>query len=411
MHKGRSRSLFSRIFATPVDTVWQQNALGFDKVGMLIAPILGLATLMPFMNFAENRIVEGEARSILTALPSVQSTILISLVATTALVMLWRTPLRLRAVIGAGAIALLAIFAGLSAGYLSADAASYARAAPGSGFWLLLLGFSLALADALARLRLGPVTRIALVVGALAALALLLTSGIWADLSILKEYATQSQAFWREGRQHMLLAFGSLLLACLVGIPLGIACHPLRRVRAIILNGLTFIQTVPSIALFGLLIAPLSWLAAKLPWMAALGVSGIGTTPALVALFAYSLLPVVANTVAGLDGVPAGASEAARGMGMTAAQRRVRVELPLAFPAILAGIRIVLVQNIGLATIAALIGGGGLGVFVFQGIGQAAMDLVLLGAAPTIVLAFASAVLMDAFIDISQRANRWGSKR
>src|SRR5690606_22719959 len=261
---------------------------------------------------------------------------------------LWRTPLRLRAVIGAGAIALLAIFAGLSAGYLSADAASYARAAPGSGFWLLLLGFSLALADALARLRLGPVTRIALVVGALAALALLLTSGIWADLSILKEYATQSQAFWREGRQHMLLAFGSMLLACLVGIPLGIACHPLLRVRAIILNGLTFIQTVPSIALFGLLIAPLSWLAAKLPWMAALGVSGIGTTPALVALFAYSLLPVVANTVAGLDGVPAGASEAARGMGMTAAQRRVRVELPLAFPAILAGIRIVLVQNIGL---------------------------------------------------------------
>jgi len=254
-------------------------------------------------------------------------------------------------------------------------------------------------------------TRIVLVIVALVALALLLTSGIWANLSILKEYATQSQAFWREGRQHIMLAFGSLFLACIVGIPLGVACHPRRRVRAVILNSLTFIQTVPSIALFGLLIAPLSWLAAKSPWLAALGVSGIGTTPALVALFAYSLLPVVANTVAGLDGVPASASEAARGMGMTAAQRRFRVELPLAFPAILAGIRIVLVQNIGLATIAALIGGGGLGVFVFQGIGQAAMDLVLLGAAPTIVLAFASAVLMDAFIDISQRANRWGSKR
>src|SRR5690606_13384383 len=172
------------------------------------------------------------------------------------------------------------------------------------------------------------------------------------------------------------------------------------------LNSLNIIQTIPSIALFGLLIAPLAWLAANVPGAHAIGISGIGTAPAMVALFAYSLLPIVSNCVVGLLGVSPPAVDAARGMGMTSWQRLFNVELPLAFPVILTGIRIVLVQNIGLATIAALIGGGGLGVFVFQGIGQAAMDLVLLGAAPTIVLAFASAVLMDAFIDISQRANR-----
>jgi osmoprotectant transport system permease protein len=120
----------------------------------------------------------------------------------------------------------------------------------------------------------------------------------------------------------------------------------------------------------------------------------------MVALFAYSLLPVVANTVVGLDGVPPAANDAAKGMGMTDWQRLTTVEFPLAFPVILTGIRIVLVQNIGLATIAALIGGGGFGVFVFQGVGQTAMDLVLLGAVPTVALAFAAAVVLDAIVEM-----------
>ena len=146
--------------------------------------------------------------------------------------------------------------------------------------------------------------------------------------------------------------------------------------------------------------SPLAWVAATLPGAAAIGIAGIGVAPAVVALFLYSLLPVVANTVAGLDGVPADAEEAARGMGMTRRQRLLQVELPLAFPVILTGIRIVLVQNIGLATVAALIGGGGFGVFVFQGVGQTAMDLVLLGAVPTVALAFAAGAILDAVVEM-----------
>ncbi|RUY11627.1 ABC transporter permease subunit, partial [Mesorhizobium sp. M7A.F.Ca.US.005.03.2.1] len=135
-------------------------------------------------------------------------------------------------------------------------------------------------------------------------------------------------------------------------------------------------------------------------------IRGIGTAPAFVALFLYSLLPVVANTVVGLAGVPRAANDAARGMGMTDRQRLFGVEFPLAFPVILTGIRIVLVQNIGLATIAALIGGGGFGVFVFQGVGQTAMDLVLLGAVPTVALAFAAAIILDAVIEMTATRRR-----
>jgi osmoprotectant transport system permease protein len=186
-------------------------------------------------------------------------------------------------------------------------------------------------------------------------------------------------------------------------LPLGLASHRVPALRNAILQGLGIVQTIPSIALFGILIAPLGYLAANVPLAAALGIRGIGAAPAFIALFLYSLLPVVANTMAGLSQVPADVIEAARGMGLSPRQRLVQIELPLAFPVILAGIRIVLVQNLGLATIAALIGGGGFGTFVFQGIGQTAIDLVLLGAIPTVALSFAAAIILDAVIDLTRR--------
>jgi osmoprotectant transport system permease protein len=172
--------------------------------------------------------------------------------------------------------------------------------------------------------------------------------------------------------------------------------------RSILLPVLNIVQTIPSIAMYGLMMVPLGLLAASFPLAASMGIRGIGTAPALLALFLYSLLPVVANVVVGLAQVPVQAVEAARGMGMTRGQILRNVELPLALPVILTGIRIVLVQNIGLAAIAALIGGGGFGTFIFQGLGQAATDLVLLGAVPTIILAFVMAVLFDAAIDATK---------
>ena len=208
--------------------------------------------------------------------------------------------------------------------------------------------------------------------------------------------------FWREGGRHLVLAIGSLGVALAAGLPFGLLCHRLPRLRDASLQGLNLIQSIPSMALFGLLMAPLGWLAAHSPLAARLGVGGIGMAPAFVALALYALLPMVSNTVAGLAQAPPAAVDAARGMGFTGVGRLLGVELPLALPFILAGVRIVLVQNIGLATIAALIGGGGFGVFIFQGIGQTAPDLVLLGAALTVALAFSASVILDAAVDLAE---------
>ncbi|EIE49597.1 putative transmembrane component of ABC transporter [Citreicella sp. 357] len=206
--------------------------------------------------------------------------------------------------------------------------------------------------------------------------------------------------------RHLALAFGSLATAALIGFPLGLLCHRRAGLRGAILPLLSFLQTVPSLAMFGIMIPLLSWLAATLPAARAIGIAGIGFAPAFIALVLYSLLPVVGNTVAGLASVPPPANEAARGMGMTPPQRLYRVELPLGLPILLTGLRIVLVQNIGLAVIAGLIGGGGYGSFVFQGLNQTATDLILLGALPTVLLAMVAAIVMDILVDLSRPKGR-----
>lgn len=374
--------------------------MALDKLGVLIAMIAAVGLVLPFALLKANRIVPGEPRSIIDGLPGSLGFLLLALLFIGILTALLRVPNMVK--LGASAAALFGLFLliGVTASNLMPPDNDYARVSPSSGFWLLVFANSLMLADVLTRLRLRPWMRIGILLVACIVLSLLLYSGSWNDLSILREYASRSRAFWQEARTHILLTFGSVAAAILVGIPLGILCYRQKPLRAAILNVLNIVQTIPSIALFGLLIAPMAWIAASIPGASAIGISGIGTAPALVALFAYSLLPVVSNTVVGLLGVSAVAVDAARGMGMTGRQRLLGVELPLAFPVILTGIRIVLVQNIGLATIAALIGGGGFGVFVFQGIGQTAMDLVLLGAVPTVALAFAAAVVLDAIVEI-----------
>ena len=379
-----------------------RSPLSLDRLGSVIAILIGVALFAaPFVTYRANRIVSGEPRMLVDALPPALTLLAIAVAVSAAVTAaLVRNPAYRLAVAGLG-LAVAAALVGEAARFVTPPANSFARVSPALGFWLLVLAFTLLVADSLTRLRFGPVARLAALAIAIMAVGLLLASGTWSGLSILKEYAVRADAFWREAGQHLLLAFGSLGAALLVGIPLGILCHRVRTLRVAVLQGLGVVQTVPSIALFGILMAPLGLLAANVPLAAAIGVRGIGTAPALLALFLYSLLPIVANTVVGLDQVPATVVDAARGMGMSRRQRLVRIELPLGLPVILSGIRIVLVQNLGLATIAALIGGGGFGTFVFQGIGQTAIDLVLLGAIPTVALSFASAVILDALIELA----------
>ncbi|EUB96640.1 ABC-type transporter, integral membrane subunit [Rhizobium sp. CF080] len=376
----------------------------FDKLGIVIALLAAYGVLWSaFATLKPNRIVQGQAESMLQSLPAWAGWGLVGVLVVAIAVALFRTSPWIKLIAAVAALTALTLSIGYAATFLTPAANTYARVSPASGFWILLFAFALLAADAITRLDPPPGMRVLFLILAGLSIGALLMSGRWDGLSIMKEYSGRADVFWVEAGKHVELALGSLFAAVLVGLPLGILCHRVAPLRDGVLNTLNLVQTIPSIALFGLLIAPLGWIATNVPGAAAIGIRGIGVAPAFVALFLYSLLPVVANTVVGLAGVPREANDAARGIGMTGRQRLFKVEFPLALPVILTAIRIVLVQNIGMATIAALIGGGGFGVFVFQGIGQTAMDLVLLGAVPTVALAFASAVVLDALIEMNSR--------
>lgn len=376
-----------------------------DPLGAILATLLAVGLLaLPLMVARPNRIAEGTALMAWAALPAGRALALLAVAGLAAPLLALRIPPALRLAAGATALLLLGLAAGWAADHLTPPGDRYARVAPEAGWWLAAAAAALATGDGLARLRPGPGIRVASLAAVAILAGLALRSGFWDNLSVMREYASRSDTFGREVRTHLGLALSSVAAAALVGIPAAILARPVPALRRALLAGLNGLQTIPSMALFGMLIAPLAWIGRTIPGASDFGIAGIGPAPAFVALFAYALLPVTAATVAGLDAVPGPVRDAARGVGMTDRQRLLQVELPLAFPGLLTGIRIVLVQNIGLAVIAGLVGGGGLGVFVFQGISQNAGDLVLLGALPTVALASGMAVLFDAAIAASRRA-------
>ncbi len=375
-----------------------------DRLGVLLSAFAAAALLLlPFVVFKPNRIVPGTGRDLLEVLPPLPAVAVIAAVALAAFAAICIGRPRVRLATALLAVVAVALAVAAAGNALTPAGNKVVRVAPGAGFWLLLCSLGLMATDAITRLRPGPLMRVLSLVVFVGIVTLALAHGTFDQLSVMREYAVNAERFAHELRQHLWLAVGSLGAAVIVALPLGVLCHRVPRLRSGILGVLNLVQTIPAIALFGILMAPLAALAAAVPLAAALGIRGIGTAPALIALFLYSLLPVVANTVVGLQRVSPAAVEAARGMGMTRGQILARIEMPLALPVIVTGIRIVLVQNVGLVAIAALIGAGGLGTFIFQGIGQTAIDLVLLGALPTVALAFSAAVLLDALVEAMDR--------
>lgn len=374
-----------------------------DRLGVvLVAGGIVATALLPFIYVKANRIAAGKPMLLTQLLSQPSVIILLVLLIATALATLFLRNAFIRLGLGTLCLAALIVAIGLVATASTPSGSTVARMTPGGSFWVLLGIIGLVISDALVKIKLTPWMRVASLVAYTALLGICLSSGLLDSLSILREFSTRADQFWTEAVSHLLLALGSLAIAIILGLPLGILCFWVPRLRAIVLRILSLIQTIPSLALFGLLMLPLGYLAANVPLAADIGIRGIGTAPALIALVLYSLLPIVANTVVGLEGVDPSVRDAAAGMGLTRRQILAGIDLPLAFPVILTGIRIVLVQAIGMVTIAALIGGGGFGIFIFQGLGQTAMDLVLLGAVPTVFFAFSSAVILDAVIESIQ---------
>ncbi|WP_413174459.1 glycine betaine ABC transporter substrate-binding protein [Anabaena azotica] len=190
----------------------------------------------------------------------------------------------------------------------------------------------------------------------------------------LIQYA--SEIFLRSG-EHLILVIIAMTVAISIGLPVGIFITRKPKLASPILGLANTIQTIPSLAIFGFLIS--------VPFL-----GGIGKTPAIVALTLYALLPIIRNTFIGINSINPAIKEAGVGMGMTDQQLLLQVEIPLALPVILAGVRVATVISVGIATIAAAIGGGGLGVFIFRGISTVNNELILAGAVPAALIALSA---------------------
>ncbi|WP_303969128.1 ABC transporter permease [Sporosarcina ureae] len=197
------------------------------------------------------------------------------------------------------------------------------------------------------------------------------------NLNIWQQLVEQTKLRWTEVLEatsiHIQLVFFSMILAVVIAVTLGILITRVPKLKTGVLGAAGIMQTIPSLAVLGFMIP----------------IFGIGVKTAIAALFLYSLLPIMRNTYTGIKDVDPATIEAARGMGMTNMQILFKVELPLAIPIIMAGIRTAAVINVGNATLAAFIGAGGLGDFIFLGITRGIDGLILLGAIPAAILAIA----------------------
>lgn len=386
--------------------------------------LLGLAALLssltlPALNVKPNRVAEGALESfwglggqtvpLLTAAMLLAIALLGLITAVPAL----RPRLTVKIVGAAALIPLLLTLLAVGGGVAIAGAGHEAgRVSPAAGWWIAALGAYIVFYDARQRL-LERKTQGARVIVRTIAVAMLATVALVAwllrfeSLGVVQEYVNRSQRFWEEFGAHLVLSGASVAGAVVIGVPLGMLAFRSQRAMHPVFTITSGLQTIPSLALFGLMIAPLAFLSQQVPALRAMGIRGVGNAPAIIALTLYGLLPIVRNTYVGLKSIDRGVIDAGRGMGMSRRELLRMVQVPIALPIILTGLRITAVQTVGNAAVAALIGARGLGNFVFQGLGQAAPDLIVLGALPIVGLA----VVVDRVMDALIRALRPGAKQ
>lgn len=451
-----------------------------NPVALLGAVVGVLALVEPgawrpgWLIFKANRLVLGESHGAFELDPVV-ATVLLSLWLITGGFALtsWRARPWFIALLASAAFVLALFFTAAATRELTEGAAASARVSLEGGAWLTLLATYVTLYGAMCEVR--GRYRALIPAPALLVFTCLALAGTFSELGIARELVNQGGDFRAELARHLALSLSSLLTAALIGVPAAVAAWRSSSVARWVPPAAGLVQTLPSLALFGLLIAPLAELGRSMtvgtallvvlagavvltillarrkrssertatvasrivtavlgvipvapgvllavllavslngllaavmgagsapawPGLAEplleLGVRGIGSAPALIALTLYALLPIVRNTYTGLASVPRAATEAGRGMGMSPAQLLTRVELPLALPLIVEGLRAATVLTIGTTTVAYLIGAGGLGVFIQRGIDQVVPDLVLVGAVPIIVLALGADALL-----------------
>jgi len=220
-----------------------------------------------------------------------------------------------------------------------------------------------------------------------------ISTGALNQLGLVKEYQNISGVFAAELNRHIVLSLSSALAAILPGVLMGYAGVRYPKIKEWVFGFVHVFQVAPTLSLLALMMLPLTALSQTFPFLAQLGIKGIGFAPAFIVLFLYSLLPITVNTYAGLMQTDSSVLESALALGMTQRQRFRRIWFPLSLPSIFAGIRTAMTQNIGNTILAGLVGGGGMGALIFLGLSQSALDLVLLGTIPVVVMALG----VDAF--------------
>ena len=353
---------------------------------------LGAAYGLPFVRVAPNRLVSGQPVFLSDALLHLNGQLIVPLLLalfTLLIVAVLQPRKRITQVLVflamAAALACLWLLAGHIANNAIETQNSFARTALGAGFWALVALAWLIGIDAAARLQFATLPRLLLQIALLLPLLLSLNQGL--NLSIAQEYANHSDVFGPAILRHLQIVMLAVAPALVIGLLLAWRMSKNRELRQAIFPVLNVLQTIPSIALFGLLMAPLAWIALQWPALSRAGIGGVGIAPAVLALLMYALLPIARSALAGLEQVPAEAVYAARAMGMSSRQILLEVELPLALPALLIGLRTAVVQTTGLAAVCALVGAGGLGQIMFDGLFSAANELVILGVIPIVLLA------------------------
>lgn len=367
---------------TKASPTWPAAWLPLAAAGLAAAALAGL----PFLTLAPNRLVPGSpvgsggAGMVASAL-AVGAALLPAEAARP-----WRAWTALAAALFAWGVLLVGL--GHEAAGLLAGQKPAARAALGSGGWLALLALAgLAAETGRAVLpRRGGLLAVLLLLGLTAVVA---GAGVLDSLSLAVEYRARAGAVTAAVLQHLGLAGASLGLALLVSVPLA-----LLRLRdgpgARLVDGVVSgIQVVPALALFAALVAGLSGLLALVPSLRGLGLSAIGPVPAVIGTAAYLCLPLASGLAAGLAAADADVLAAARAIGLNPREVLLRVRVPLGAPVLIGAVRVAAVQSVGLATLGGLVGAGGLGALVFEGMAQFAQDLILLGALPVIGLALA----------------------
>ena len=362
---------------------------------------------LPILQIAPNRLVSGQPMYAFAALHGttvlVVSVMLVSLLALSIATFFKPQRSLLIAVLVTAVVAmplLLWVTASLASTSLQPQnfSSSLSRASLGSAFWVVLALIGFMVTSALQQQRATAFYSTAVWVVVLLAMGGVLFSGAADELSLVKEYANRAEIFIPTVVRHLQIVFLVMAFTLALGLPLAWAAYLRPRLGQTVFGVLNIVQTIPSIALFGMLMLPLALLAANVPALGRAGISGVGLAPAVIALTLYGLLPVVRSTLTGLQQVSNSMADSAFALGLTRWQVLRAIELPLALPVMLAGVRTAAVATVGLAAVSALIGAGGLGSILFEGLFANAQDLVLLGVLPIIALGVATDLLFNVLI-------------